>query len=91
MGEAQLITLSFKELAEILVKKQDIHEGFWGIYVKFGIRAINAGQTEEDLRPTAIVPIQEVGLQKFDELNNLSVDAATVNPKLGGKKSTKKK
>lgn len=38
------------------------------------------GQTDTDLRPTALVPVLELGLQKFDALNNLSVDASQVNP-----------
>lgn len=80
MAEATLITFTFKELAEMLVKKQDIHEGIWGLYVKFGIKAANAGESDADLRPTAIVPVLELGLQKFEALNNLSVDAAEINP-----------
>ena len=80
MPEASLITYSFKELAELLVKDQDIHEGLWGIYARFAINAANVGASGTDLRPTALVPIVEIGLQRFDELNNLSVDAAEVNP-----------
>lgn len=90
MAEASQIMFGFKELAEILVKKQDIHTGYWGLYVKFGITAANFGQTSDDVRPSAIVPILELGLQKFDELNNLSVDAGVVNPELG-KSGAKKK
>ncbi|HLE63617.1 MAG TPA: hypothetical protein VI750_10775 [Pyrinomonadaceae bacterium] len=95
MAEATQIVYTFKELAEILVKQQDIHEGYWGIYVKFGIKAANAGETDADLRPTALVPILELGLQKFDALNNLSVDAsvvnaATVRSRPGGKRATTK-
>lgn len=81
MAEANQIIYSFKELAELLVKDRDIHEGFWGVYVKFGIKALNVGESETDVRPTALVPVLEMGLQKFEELNNLSVDAAEVNPK----------
>jgi hypothetical protein len=32
------------------------------------------------LLPAAIVPILEIGLQKFDKETNLSVNAAEVNP-----------
>jgi len=80
MAEANQIIYSFKELATLMVREQGLKEGLWGVYVKFGISAANAGQSETDLRPTALVPILEIGLQKFDELNNLSVDAAQVNP-----------
>jgi len=80
MADAKMITYSFKELAALMVKDQGIHEGYWGIYVRFGINAANAGPSETDVRPTALVPIHELGIQKFDELNNLSVDAAIENP-----------
>ena len=80
MAEANQILYSFKELASLLVKDRDIHQGYWGIYVRFGISAANAGASDSDLKPTALVPILEIGLQKFEELNNLSVDAAEVNP-----------
>jgi len=92
MAEPNMIIYSFKELAELLVKDRDIHEGYWGLYTKFGITAANAGPSAAELKPTAIVPILELGLQKFEELNSLSVDAAEVNPALGTtKKRTGKK
>jgi hypothetical protein len=81
MAEASQITFSFKEIAELLIKRQRIHEGIWGIYVKFGIGAMNMGPTEDEVRPTAIVPILELGLQKFDKESNLTVDALKVNPR----------
>jgi|KBSSwiStaDraftv2_1062776.scaffolds.fasta_scaffold1032988_2 hypothetical protein len=80
MAEANLINYSFKELATLMVKDRDIHEGVWGVYVRFGISAANAGPSGNDLKPTALVPIVELGLQKFDEVNNLSIDAAVENP-----------
>lgn len=81
MAEASQITFSFKEIAEMLVKRQGLHEGIWGIFVKFGMGASNVGPNEDSLQPAAIVPILELGLQKFEKENNLSVDAAKVNPK----------
>jgi hypothetical protein len=81
MAEASQVTFSFKEIVELLIKRQKIHEGIWGIYVKFGIAAMNMGPTEDEVKPTAIVPILELGLQKFDKESNLTVDASKVNPK----------
>lgn len=80
MPEANQIMFSFKELAALMVKDQGLSDGYWGIYVRFGISAANAGPSDSDLKPTALVPVVELGLQKFDQLNNLSVDAAVVNP-----------
>lgn len=80
MAEAKQITFSYKELAEILVKQQGIHEGLWGVFLRFGIRGANIGHTPEELLPAAVVPVIEIGIQKFDEPSRLTVDAAVVNP-----------
>jgi hypothetical protein len=74
------ISFSFEEVAEALVKRQGLHHGFWGLYFEFGIGAVNAGLTTNELKPTAMVPIMAVGLQTFDAKTNLSVDASVVNP-----------
>lgn len=80
MPEATQIVFKHKELAEVLVKAQNIHTGIWGIFVRFGIGASNVGPSDADLQPAAIVPVLEIGLQKFEKETNLSVDAAKVNP-----------
>ena len=79
MPEAKQVIFSYRELAEMMVQRLGLTEGLWGIYVKFGIAAANAGVGSEDLRPTAIVPVLEIGLQRFEEPSNLTVDAAEVN------------
>jgi hypothetical protein len=81
MAEASQITFSFKEVAEALVKKQGLHDGIWSINVNFGIQGTNAGPNENDLKPAAIIPILQIGLQKVDKETNLAVDAAKVNPR----------
>ena len=81
MAEASQIMFSFKEIAELMIKRQGIHEGIWGLFVKFGLVAANMGQSEGEVRPTAMIPILEMGLQKFDKESNLTVDALKVNPR----------
>lgn len=88
MAESSMILFGFQELAEMMVKQQDIHDGLWGIYIRFGIGAANAADATGTFYPTALVPVKELGLQRFDAPNNLTVDAAEVNPK--GKKTTSK-
>lgn len=83
MAHATQVIFSFKELAELLIKQQNIQEGLWGVYVKFGIAAGNAPGPTGELHPTAIVPVLEIGIQKFDESNSLTVDASIVNPRTG--------
>ena len=80
MAEASQIIFSYKEVVTALLKQEGIHEGVWGIFVKFGIKGANIGESDETLMPTAIVPVLGLGLQKFEKINNLSVDAAVVNP-----------
>jgi hypothetical protein len=84
MGEADLYIFSFKEIAEALIKKQNIHEGIWGVYIEFGLSAANInaqGPTgEEAFLPAAIIPVAKIGIRKYEKENSLSVDAAKVNP-----------
>ncbi len=81
MPEATQISFTFKEIVEALVKRQDIHEGLWGIYIEFAFGAANVGNPKDgDVLPAAIVPVQKIGIQRFDEPSNLTVDAAIVNP-----------
>jgi hypothetical protein len=81
MAEASQITFSYKEVAGALVKQQGLHEGIWGLFVKFGLAATNIGPNDTDLKPAAMLAVMELGLQRFEKENNLSVDAAKVNPK----------
>src|SRR5688572_7150889 len=80
MSESRQIMFTFKEIAEELVKKENVRDGHWGIFVKFGIQGANLGPNESGLFPAAVVPILELGIQKFDKPNNLTVNAADVNP-----------
>jgi hypothetical protein len=80
MPEPTQLRFSHKEVATALIKDQGIREGIWGLHVRFGIKAMNIGASDDDLQPSAIVPVLTIGLQRFDKVNNLSVDAAEVNP-----------
>jgi hypothetical protein len=80
MAESTQIVFKHKEVVEALLRQQNIHDGIWGLYVRFGLAAANVGASQADLMPAAIVPLVEIGLQKFDQENNLAVDAARVNP-----------
>jgi hypothetical protein len=91
MPEAKQFLFTYKELATLLIKAQNIQEGWWGIFVKFGINAANVGPNPDNILPTAIVPILEIGLQRYDKETSLSVDAAVVNPSKKSKAVPKKK
>ncbi len=82
MGEEkQHYIFTYKEVVEALIKKQDLHEGIWGVLLKFGIGGANIRRPgEEDAVPAAIVPVLEIGLQKMDKVTAISLNAAQVNP-----------
>ncbi|MFL6283265.1 MAG: hypothetical protein ACJ74Q_09015 [Pyrinomonadaceae bacterium] len=93
MPEANEYIFSFKEIAEHLVKALNIHQGLWGVQIRFGLGAANIGsEPGADVFPTAIVPVKEIGLRRYDEASNLTVDAAEVNPapKAASKDASKK-
>jgi hypothetical protein len=83
MPENKQIAFTHTELAEILVKKLDLHEGFWAIYFDLGLGGANVPTTpdQQNLTPAGIVFIKNVGLLKSDSPNSLTVDAAKVNPR----------
>jgi hypothetical protein len=81
MAEPTVIKFSFQELVTLMVKQQGLKEGHWGLFVRFGISAINIGESEQVVFPAAIVPLMEVGLTKYDAPSPLSVDAATIEQK----------
>jgi len=87
MSERERKTFPYRELAEVLVKHAGIHEGHWALFVEFGLGAANMPIAGPDggfvLKPTAVVPVNMIGVQKFDEPSPLSVDAAQVNPRSG--------
>jgi len=83
MPEVKTYTLTLTEIAELIIKKLDIHEGLWGAYLEFGIGATNVPTSQEP--PTQIFPaivgvVNKFGIQRFDSPNSLTVDAAKVNP-----------
>lgn len=82
MPEIKNYTFSYTELAEILLKKLDIRDGLWGIYVEFNLGAANVPTSPDGkaIAPAAIAAIKSIGIQRFDAPNNLTVDAAVVNP-----------
>lgn len=87
MAEANQILFDYKEVAEALIRKHDLHEGLWGLYIEFNFGAANLGDEATKLiTPTAIVAVRKIGLQRFPDENNLTVDAAKVNPVTSSKR-----
>jgi hypothetical protein len=82
MAEADRYWFTHQEVATALIKQQGIREGIWALSVEFGLVAVNAGQNDDSLAPTALIPVKRIGLVKVEERSSLSVDASEVNPRL---------
>lgn len=96
MADPKRVVLPYKDLVEMMIKRNNLHEGLWGLFARFGLNVANAPVEYDDatqVRPVAIVPLIEIGLQEYKQLNDLSLDAAVVNPrqKVAKKARTAKK
>jgi hypothetical protein len=92
MAETKVYTFDYKEVIEALIKKQDIHEGLWVIYMEFGLGGGHVpGPVEDSTVPAAIVPVLKIGIQRSDKPSAGTVDAAEVNPSTPSRKRVKKK
>lgn len=80
MAEIKTIALNYLEVVEALIKKQNLHEGIWQLYVEFGIAAANMPTGEDQLSPCAIIPIKTIGLHRVEKEGPLAVDASKINP-----------
>jgi hypothetical protein len=82
MAEATQYMFDHKEVVELLVKKQGLHEGVWMLSLEIGQAAASVPAPDgKSLLPAAINIVQRIGLKRHDgEPSNLTVDAAEVNP-----------
>jgi hypothetical protein len=85
MADTQQIFLSHKDVAEMLIKRQGLHEGCWGICLEFGISVglVEFPPQSGNANPGATVTISKIGLQRFDASSPIAVNAAEVNPRPG--------
>ena len=93
MAESTALTFSHKELVEILIKSQDIHEGIWqltleyafgtfGGHAPFPERIAPPGmpQIPQLINPSVFLGVAKIGIKKVAIEDNQSVNAAKVNP-----------
>jgi len=81
MATPKQITFSYREIAELLARDAGVKEGLWGVFVRFGLGAANVGASGDDLKPAAIIPVIEIGIQEFESANNLTIDAGGLRPR----------
>ena len=84
MPETSQYTFSFRELVESMIKRSDVHEGIWRLFISFGIQGANVVPPgSNDVFPSAIVPVQKIGIQRVGDdepTDSITVDAVKVNP-----------
>ena len=84
MAEIGQYFFSHKEIVEMLIKQQDIHEGKWSLLVAIGSTVANIGPTPEQIVPSVLVQLQKIGIQRMPgglpPENGITVDAGVVNP-----------
>lgn len=72
--------ISLKELATILIKHFEFHEGIYELGVRFNVAIGNVGISADKAGPGAIFTIGGVGISKTNDVGPNTVDAAIVNP-----------
>jgi hypothetical protein len=74
----------YKDVVENLIKAQGLHEGLWRLILDLGLSATNVNVLDDSgkttLTPTGMVLIRRIGLIQTSEPDDLTVDAAAVNP-----------
>lgn len=72
--------LSLKELAAILVRHKELHEGLYDVSMEFQIAVGAIGPSPDAVLPGAMVGISRIGLSKVEQMGPQTVDAAMLNP-----------
>lgn len=72
---------SLRDLAELLVRDGDIHEGLFDISVEIQVAIGTLGPTPDESYPGALVGVKSIGLLATEKANPHTVDAALVNPR----------
>lgn len=82
-GQVNQIAYTHKDLLKLMLKDQNIHEGYWTLLIRYGFGAGNVPTSADqpnDVNPTALVGVLNVGLQRASAMGPLTVDAAIENP-----------
>ena len=91
MAEITQYQFTFAEVAEALIKRQNLHEGEWVVGVEFVLNVGAMGMSPESIRPGAMILANQFQLVKASPGQQhppgLVVDAAVVNPVKATKES----
>ena len=76
----QHIMLTLRDMTEILIKHNKLHEGIYSLSFEFKVSVGAVGPEPKSAYPGAIIGVSRVGIIKTNKENIHSVDAAIVNP-----------
>ena len=77
--KAKTVKFHLRDVAVALLKLADVHEGLWQIQVMFANSATNINLNGH-MVPSAITSVAGVQLARVETEDELTVDAAKVNP-----------
>jgi hypothetical protein len=78
MAEATQFQFDMLEVAKILLKHNNITEGFWTVGVQFTGAGAEAGPANDKMRPSLIVSVDSILLTKSPVMTPLTIDAASL-------------
>jgi hypothetical protein len=86
---------SHRDVLVELLRSRNIHTGRWQLVFELGhvstnVNAMVPGKSEAMRVPAGMVLIQRIGILPTDEVSNLTVDAAAVNPAKAKNKISKR-
>lgn len=89
MPEINQYTLTHRELLELLIKHNNVHEGKWSLLVQLAMSAGMFGPTTDQTFPGVAVTFNQIGIQRASAGSGtdpqkpgvIILDAAAVNPK----------
>ena len=82
--------IGYKDIVELALRKHNIHEGIWSVFVEFKTAAINA-KIEDAILPAYVLGVASLGIFPAKEESNIAFDAAKLNPPSKPKGKTKAK
>ncbi|MEQ1600214.1 MAG: hypothetical protein ABL885_00435 [Methylophilaceae bacterium] len=83
----QIGNFSLKELAALLVKHFNLHEGLYETSISLQVAVGAVGPTPDSVVPGAMLGITSVGLRKAEVVGLHTVDASVINPQKKTKRS----
>lgn len=78
-------SFDYRELATLMMRESEVHEGFWQVVVRFRMSGGTFGFASEEALPTGMFGVERLELQRItgpsDQHPPLTFDAAELNPK----------